>query len=143
MTWAIPDADAEAWFRDGQGARVRARERGVLYVLTRRYLMRAERTAEQLREAYDQTLKMQARALNVRDHSTGQHTQRVTDLTVEHSQIASDRGERARRHPTRCHPARHRRDRHSGRCPSARRERCDDETQQLIRRHPDVALACS
>lgn len=54
----------------------------VLFVLTRRYLDRAERAAERLEEAYEQALTGWAAALDIRDHSTGEHTARVTALTV-------------------------------------------------------------
>lgn len=54
----------------------------LLFAMTRRYLQIAERTTQQLSDAYDQTLEGWAAALDVRDHSTGEHTARVTELTV-------------------------------------------------------------
>jgi putative nucleotidyltransferase with HDIG domain len=54
-----------------------------VYVMARRYLGRAEATTARLAQAYDETLAGWAAALDIRDHSTGAHTARVTALTVE------------------------------------------------------------
>ena len=82
----------------------------VLFVLTRRYLDRAERTTEMLEEAYEQTLAGWAAALDIRDHSTGEHTARVTELTVALAERFGIERRRAGRHPARRDPARHRQD---------------------------------
>jgi HD-GYP domain-containing protein (c-di-GMP phosphodiesterase class II) len=139
VTWAIPDADAEAWFQTVKGLAFVVVSAGVLYVLTRRYLTRAERTSEQLREAYDQTLEGWAAALDIRDHSTGQHTQRVTDLTValaERFGIEGSELDDIRRGAT-LH------DIGKMAVPDAvlgKEGPLDDEDWRLIRRHPDMAL---
>lgn len=80
--WAVPDADAMAWFQTVKGLGFVLASAGVLYVMTKRYLDRADATTDRLRLAYDQTLAGWAAALDIRDHSTGQHTQRVAALTV-------------------------------------------------------------
>jgi hypothetical protein len=54
-----------------------------VYFLTRRYLDRAEASTRRLAEAYDETLAGWAAALDIRDHSTGEHTARVTALAVD------------------------------------------------------------
>ena len=82
VRWLVPDADAISWFQTVKGLAFVAASAVVIFVLTRRYLERAERTAEMLEEAYEQTLAGWAAALDIRDHSTGEHTARVTELTV-------------------------------------------------------------
>jgi putative nucleotidyltransferase with HDIG domain len=82
VRWAIPDADQMTWFQTVKGLGFVVVSAGVILVLTRRYLDRSERIAEQLLEAYEQTLQGWAAALDIRDHSTGEHTARVTALTV-------------------------------------------------------------
>jgi putative nucleotidyltransferase with HDIG domain len=78
----FPDADELSWFQTVKGLGFVLVSAGVLFALTRRYLNRSERTAERLSEAYEQTLQGWAAALDIRDHSTGEHTARVTTLTV-------------------------------------------------------------
>jgi len=83
VRWAVPDADAMAWLQTVKGIGFVAASAGVLYLMTKRYLDRAEASTDQLREAYDQTLAGWAAALDSRDHSTGEHSERVTELTVQ------------------------------------------------------------
>lgn len=83
LVWAIPDDDLQARLQTIKGLVFVLASAVLILVLTRRYLGRLERQAEQLAEAYDQTLAGWAAALDIRDHSTGQHTQRVTELTVD------------------------------------------------------------
>ena len=54
-----------------------------LFVVARRYLRRVDDSTERLRSAYDETLAGWAAALDIRDRSTAQHTERVTRRTVE------------------------------------------------------------
>lgn len=54
-----------------------------LFVVSRRYLRRLEESTARLRSAYDETLAGWASALDIRDHSTAEHTERVTRRTVE------------------------------------------------------------
>ena len=82
VRWLVPDADTISWFQTAKGLAFVVASSVVIFVLTRRYLERAERTAEKLEEAYEQTLSGWAAALDIRDHSTGEHTARVTELTV-------------------------------------------------------------
>ncbi len=82
VRWLVPDADTISWFQTTKGLGFVLVSAAVLFVLTRRYLDRAERTTEMLEEAYEQTLAGWAAALDIRDHSTGEHTARVTELTV-------------------------------------------------------------
>jgi HD-GYP domain-containing protein (c-di-GMP phosphodiesterase class II) len=55
----------------------------VIFLVSRRYLDRAGAAAAELQLAYDATLNGWASALDLRDHSTAEHTHRVTELTVE------------------------------------------------------------
>jgi HD-GYP domain-containing protein (c-di-GMP phosphodiesterase class II) len=54
----------------------------LIFLVSRRYLDRAGTAAAELQHAYDATLAGWAAALDLRDHSTAEHTQRVTELTV-------------------------------------------------------------
>lgn len=54
-----------------------------LFVVSLRYLRRVDDSTERLRSAYDETLAGWASALDIRDRSTAQHTERVTTRTVE------------------------------------------------------------
>jgi HD-GYP domain-containing protein (c-di-GMP phosphodiesterase class II) len=82
VQWLVPDAGTISWFQTAKGLGFVLVTAVLLFVLTRRYLDRAERTTEMLEEAYEQTLAGWAAALDIRDHSTGEHTARVTELTV-------------------------------------------------------------
>jgi HD-GYP domain-containing protein (c-di-GMP phosphodiesterase class II) len=82
VQWLAPDADSGAILQTAKGLGFVLVSAAVLFVLTRRYLDQAERTTEMLEEAYEQTLSGWAAALDIRDHSTGEHTARVTELTV-------------------------------------------------------------
>ncbi len=78
----VPDADDLTWLQSVKGLGFVFLSSALLYLVSRRYLRRAESTAQRLREAYDVTLAGWAAALDIRDRSTGQHTQRVTAMTV-------------------------------------------------------------
>jgi putative nucleotidyltransferase with HDIG domain len=54
-----------------------------LFLVSLRYLRRVEDSTARLRSAYDETLAGWASALDIRDRSTAQHTERVTTRTVE------------------------------------------------------------
>lgn len=54
-----------------------------LFVVSLRYLRRVEDSTARLQSAYDETLAGWASALDIRDRSTAQHTERVTTRTVE------------------------------------------------------------
>jgi HD-GYP domain-containing protein (c-di-GMP phosphodiesterase class II) len=82
LRWLAPDADAISWLQTVKGLGFVVVSAAVIFVIARRYLDRAERTTEMLEEAYEQTLAGWAGALDIRDHSTGEHTARVTALTV-------------------------------------------------------------
>lgn len=93
VEWVAPDAEQAAWLQTAKGLGFVIATTLLIYVMANRYLARAERTANQLREAYDQTLAGWASALDIRDHSTGEHTERVTELTValaERFEISGD-----------------------------------------------------
>lgn len=55
----------------------------LLYVLVRRDLSRIEQAQQSLEQSYDAALQGWARALDLRDHSTEQHTSRVADLAID------------------------------------------------------------
>lgn len=54
----------------------------LIYALVRSHSARVEAAAQRQHEAYDQTLLGWAAALDLRDHSTAEHTRRVTLWTV-------------------------------------------------------------
>jgi HD-GYP domain-containing protein (c-di-GMP phosphodiesterase class II) len=137
--WASLDPEAESWVQSVKGLAFVVASAILLYVLTNRYLLRADRTAAQLRDAYDQTLVGWASALDIRDHSTGEHTARVTDLTValaERFGIEGDELEDLRRGAT-LH------DIGKMAVPDtvlAKSGPLTDDEWALIRQHPDMAV---
>ncbi len=137
--WAPLEPEAESWVQSVKGLGFVLASAALLYVLTNRYLLRADRTAAQLRDAYDQTLVGWAAALDIRDHSTGEHTARVTDLTValaERFDISGDELEDLRRGAT-LH------DIGKMAVPDtvlAKTGPLTDEEWALIRQHPDMAV---
>lgn len=82
VEWVSPSEEQAAWLQTFKGLGFVLATTVLIYLMANRYLKRAERTTDQLREAYDQTLAGWAAALDIRDHSTGEHTERVTELTV-------------------------------------------------------------
>jgi|GEM_PF-1353341 HD-GYP domain-containing protein (c-di-GMP phosphodiesterase class II) len=60
-----------------------AQEVSKLYELSREELTERKRIEEELRTAYDETLKGWSLALNLRDVNTDKHSRRVVDLTVK------------------------------------------------------------
>lgn len=80
--WALPDADSLTWVQSTKGLGFVIGSSAVIYLVSRLYLGRSEASTQRLREAYDNTLAGWAAALDIRDKSTGQHTQRVTRMTV-------------------------------------------------------------
>ena len=82
LRWAVPDADAMTVLQSFKGIGFVIVSGTVLYLVTHLYLVRVESSTERLRAAYDDTLAGWAAALDIRDRSTGQHTERVTALTV-------------------------------------------------------------
>lgn len=137
--WASLEPEAESWVQSVKGLGFVLASAALLYVLTNRYLQRADRTAAQLRDAYDQTLVGWAAALDIRDHSTGEHTARVTDLTValaERFDISGDELEDLKRGAT-LH------DIGKMAVPDtvlAKKGPLSDEEWALIRQHPDMAV---
>jgi putative nucleotidyltransferase with HDIG domain len=101
--WAVQDADALATVEAWKGTGFVVVTGVALYLLVRRYVSEVERSASQMRDAYDVTLAGWAAALDIRDHSTAEHTSRVTRLTValaERYGIAGDDLENVRRGAT-------------------------------------------
>jgi putative nucleotidyltransferase with HDIG domain len=78
----ISDTDLLTSIQSVKGLAFVAVTSAVLYLVTRLYLGRAAATNENLLESYDDTLAGWAAALDIRDRSTGQHTERVTTRTV-------------------------------------------------------------
>ena len=139
LAFAIPDADTQNRVQTVKGLVFVLASAGLIYVLTRRYVGRVERQSEQLVEAYDQTLAGWAAALDIRDHSTGEHTQRVTALTVELAEsmgVSGDDLDDVRRGAT-LH------DIGKMALPDgllAKEDRLTEDEWALIRQHPDLAV---
>ena len=135
----VPDAEAMSWLQTAKGLAFVLASAALLYVLTKRYLDRAESHARALREGYDQTLAGWAAALDFRDHSTGEHTERVTGLTVALAQrfgIAGDELDHIRRGAT-LH------DIGKMAVPDAvlgKVGRLDEDDWEQIKRHPEMAV---
>lgn len=79
----VPDGPGEDRWQTAKGLTFVVASGVFLYILTRHYVARTEATAARLAQAYDETLAGWASALDIRDHSTGEHTARVTALSVE------------------------------------------------------------
>ena len=60
-----------------------AQEVSKLYEISRNELAERKRIEQELRTAYDETLKGWSLALNLRDANTDKHSQRVVDMTVK------------------------------------------------------------
>jgi HD-GYP domain-containing protein (c-di-GMP phosphodiesterase class II) len=80
---AFGNEEAERYLQSVKGLGFVALTSGVLFFVALRYLRRAEDTTVRLRLAYDETLAGWASALDIRDRSTSEHTERVTSRTVE------------------------------------------------------------
>ena len=80
---AFGNGDAERYLQSLKGLGFVALTSIGLFVVARRYLRRVDDSTERLRSAYDETLAGWAAALDIRDRSTAQHTERVTRRTVE------------------------------------------------------------
>jgi len=101
--WAVSDVDALGAIDSWKGTVFVLVTGAALYFLIRRYLGEVQESAQRMREAYDVTLEGWAAALDIRDHSTAEHTRRVTSLTValaERFGIAGDDLENVRRGAT-------------------------------------------
>lgn len=78
----VADDGLEAELQSVKGVAFVVASSVVLFVVSHRYLDRAGAATAELRRAYDATLDGWAAALDLRDHSTAEHTHRVTRLTV-------------------------------------------------------------
>lgn len=65
----------------------------LIYTLVRRHTDRVDAAAQRQQQAYDQTLLGWAAALDLRDHSTAEHTLRVTEWTVALADRMGTQGE--------------------------------------------------
>ena len=84
--FAFGNDDAERYLQSVKGLGFVLITAVGLYVIALRYLRRVEDSTARLRSAYDETLAGWASALDIRDRSTAQHTERVTTRTVELAQ---------------------------------------------------------
>ncbi len=80
---AFGNDDAERYLQSVKGLGFVAITAIGLYVVSLRYLRRVDDSTTRLQSAYDDTLAGWAAALDIRDRSTAQHTERVTRRTVE------------------------------------------------------------
>ncbi len=79
---AFVSHDAERTVQSYKGVAFVLVTAALIYALIRRHSARLEAEAQRVEDAYDQTLLGWAAALDLRDHSTAQHTERVTLLTT-------------------------------------------------------------
>jgi putative nucleotidyltransferase with HDIG domain len=78
----ITDPDAERTAQSYKGIAFVLMTAAVIYALIRQHSTHLQAAAQRIEDAYDQTLLGWAAALDLRDRSTAQHTERVTLLTV-------------------------------------------------------------
>ncbi len=85
----VSDPASITWLQTTKGWAYILATGAILYVLVRRDFHRIVQAQETLEHSYDATLQGWARALDLRDRSTEQHTSRVADLAID---LARDMG---------------------------------------------------
>lgn len=79
----VSDPASITWLQTAKGWTYIAATAAILFVLVRRDFHRIVQAQESLEHSYDATLQGWARALDLRDRSTEQHTSRVADLAID------------------------------------------------------------
>lgn len=79
----VADPESITWLQTVKGWGYIVLTGILLFVLVRRDLSRIEQAQQSLEHSYDAALQGWARALDLRDHSTEQHTSRVADLAID------------------------------------------------------------
>ena len=79
----VSDPASITWLQTTKGWAYILATGAILYVLVRRDFRRIVHAQESLEHSYDATLQGWARALDLRDRSTEQHTSRVADLAID------------------------------------------------------------
>ena len=79
----VSDPASITWLQTAKGWAYIAATAAILYLLVRRDFQRIVQAQESLEHSYDATLQGWARALDLRDRSTEQHTSRVADLAID------------------------------------------------------------
>ena len=79
---AAPAQGARLTIEDAKGSLFVLLSSLLIYVLVSRHEAHRRRSLHEQQEVYDETLLGWAAALDLRDHSTAEHTARVTDLTT-------------------------------------------------------------
>jgi len=78
----VTDPEAQTVVQNYKGIAFVLLSGALIYSLVRAHSARVDAAAQRQQEAYDQTLVGWAAALDLRDHSTAEHTLRVTSWTV-------------------------------------------------------------
>lgn len=79
----VTDPESITWLQTAKGWAYILATATILYLLVRRDFHRIVQAQESLEQSYDATLQGWARALDLRDRSTEQHTSRVADLAID------------------------------------------------------------
>ncbi len=83
VAWVVTDPASITWLQTVKGWGYILMTGLLLFVLVRRDVARLEQAQQSLEQSYEATLEGWARALDLRDRSTEQHTARVADLATE------------------------------------------------------------
>jgi len=86
VAWLVVDPGSITWLQTVKGWGYILLTTLLLHQLVRQDFTRIEAANQSLEASYDATLRGWARALDLRDRSTEQHTARVAELTVELAQ---------------------------------------------------------
>lgn len=79
----VSDPASITWLQTAKGWAYILATAAILYLMVRRDFRRIEQAQASLEHSYDATLQGWARALDLRDRSTEQHTSRVADLAID------------------------------------------------------------
>ncbi len=82
VDWTLPHSEFATWVQSAKGLVFVSLSAVVLYLAVHLYIKRLASSAEELQDAWDQTLLGWAMAMEAREPNTAQHSQRVAALTV-------------------------------------------------------------
>jgi len=82
VIWLLPPGDFADWVLSAKGVVFVSLTALVLYLIVHQYVRRLAGAREQLEAAWDQILVGWAVAMDARERTTGEHSQRVAKLTV-------------------------------------------------------------
>lgn len=82
VDWTLPQSEFASWVQSAKGLVFVSISAAVLYLAVHLYIKRLASSAEELQDAWDESLLGWAMAMDAREPNTAQHSQRVASLTV-------------------------------------------------------------